>query len=274
MPNSFIPTIWSASLTRNYEKMSVWSSLLNRDYEGEAVLGNVVKIPRVSPVQVRPYTKGVPISYDDIEGTTIDLNIDQQAYFGLQVEDIDQVQSKPAFLSAATKNAAAAMVDKIDIYCAETMAAGITTNCINTESTPLTLTTTNIIDTLAKMAQKLTEQHCPMAGRWLVISPAVHTVLTLAMAGASIPNPGILSDGFVTKAYGFDVLVSPNLPIDVDTETKMIIAGTKEAGSLVTQIQKVETLRNAQQFGDVVRGLMVYGAKCVQPSALVGAYIE
>jgi hypothetical protein len=271
MIEQFIPTLWTASVLRNFEKASIWASLLNRDYEGEAKIGNKVRIPRVDPVSVRSYTKGTPIVYDQVTGTTIDLVIDQQVYFALSTEDIDVVQSKPAFLSAATKNAAASMADTVDIYCAKTMAAGITSNSINTASTPTVLTTTNIIDVLAKMAQKMTEQHCPLAGRWIVLSPAVHTVLTLAMAGASIPNPQILADGFIGRAYGFDIFVSPNLPT-VD-DTTLMIAGTTAAGSLVTQIEKVETLRNTQQFGDVVRGLTVYGAKCVQPSALVGAFI-
>jgi N4-gp56 family major capsid protein len=272
MPEIFIPTIWSASVLRNFEKASVWASLLNRDYQGEAEYGNVVKIPRVDPVQVKKYTKGTPIVYDDITGSTVDLTIDRQSYFALKTEDIEVTQSKPAFLAAATRNAAASVADTIDIFCAETMADGITANCINTITTPLTLTSVNAIETIAKMAQKLTEQHCPMAGRWLVISPAVHTVLTFAMAGAVVPNQDILSDGFIGKSWGFNIFVSPNLPA-VD-DTTLMLAGTNAAGSLVMQIEKVETLRNAQQFGDCVRGLTVYGTKCVQPDALVGAYIE
>lgn len=272
MPEQFIPIVWSASVLRNFEKASIWASLLNRDYQGEAVYGNKVRIPKVDPVQVKQYTKGTPIVYDTISGSTVDLVIDQQSYFALKTEDIETTQSKPAFLAAATKNAAVAIADTVDIFCATTMAAGITTNCINTASDPLTLTTTNIIDCIAKMAQKLTEQHCPLAGRWLVISPAVHTTLTLAMAGASIPNSNILSDGYIGKAYGFEIFVSPNLP--TKTDTTLLIAGTSAAGSLILQIEKTETLRDAQQFGDTIRGLSVYGAKCVQPDALVGAYIE
>lgn len=42
-----------------------------------------------------------------------------------------------------------------------------------------------------------------------------------------------------------------------------IIAGHKQALAFASQITKVENLRNPNDFGDLVRGLNVYGYKVV-----------
>ena len=44
--------------------------------------------------------------------------------------------------------------------------------------------------------------------------------------------------------------------------------GTNDATSFATQITKTETLRAESTFGDLVRGLMVYGYKVVKTEAL------
>ena len=52
------------------------------------------------------------------------------------------------------------------------------------------------------------------------------------------------------------------------------MAGTKDAISFASQITNVETLRAQSTFGNIVRGLNVYGYKVVKPEALVTAYVK
>ena len=53
----------------------------------------------------------------------------------------------------------------------------------------------------------------------------------------------------------------------------MMVAATKHALTFASQIDKVEPLRNQNDFGDLVRGLAVYGRKVVKPEALVIAQV-
>ena len=273
----FIPTVWSASILRNLEKVSVWASLLNRDYEGDLKFGNVVKIPSVDPVSVRTYEKGVPITYDDITGSTQDLKVDQQKYFALRSEDIEVTQSKPAFLDAACLNAAYSIRDEVDLFCASILAEGVE-NLIAEADTPESIapaTTGNlqpIVRLLSKMAQRLTDKNVPIQGRWAVLTPYAYSMLQLSGIAVATDNTTILSEGYIGKALGFDIIVSPNVPHENDAA--LILAGTRDAGSLIMQIKKVETLRSEQQFGDLIRGLSVYGAACTLPDAIIGAYVE
>jgi hypothetical protein len=122
--SGLIPAVWSASILRGFEKASVFTHCLSRLYQGDIKVGNVVKVPRIGAVSVRPYELRIPIIYDDIDADTIDIPIDQQTYFGLRCEDIERVQAMPDFLDAAVKNAAYALRDTIDTYTAEILDAG------------------------------------------------------------------------------------------------------------------------------------------------------
>jgi hypothetical protein len=52
-----------------------------------------------------------------------------------------------------------------------------------------------------------------------------------------------------------------------------LLAGTKDAVSFASQITNVETLRSTSTFGNIMRGLNVFGFKTVKPEALVTAVV-
>jgi hypothetical protein len=54
---------------------------------------------------------------------------------------------------------------------------------------------------------------------------------------------------------------------------RMMVAGTSDACAFASQISKTEPLRNQTDFGDIVRGLAVYGRKVVKNEALCTAII-
>jgi len=54
---------------------------------------------------------------------------------------------------------------------------------------------------------------------------------------------------------------------------RTMIAGTKDAVAFAMTVNKTEPLRNQTDFGDIVRGLAVYGRKVVKPEALVLAQV-
>ena len=69
-----------------------------------------------------------------------------------------------------------------------------------------------------------------------------------------------------------DVLVSTNL---TSVAGKFyILAGTNDAITFASQLAKIESLRDKDSFSDLVRGLYLYGAKTVVPSALAKMVVK
>src|SRR5690606_41349313 len=71
------------------------------------------------------------------------------------------------------------------------------------------------------------------------------------------------------RAAGFTILESNNVPfVSGDNPNYKVIAGSPIAWSYAEQISKVEAYRPERRFADAVKGLHLYGAKVVRPTAL------
>jgi hypothetical protein len=230
----------------------------------------------------------VPISYDELEGSLTAIQIDQQSYWARKTEDIEKVQLMSDFLDAATQNAAYALRDVVDQYVASvlTTGAGIVgeimpalpdgsnaavTNSLGTSAEPLEIRSGDVYGLFALIAQALTMRNVPLAGRWIIIPPWLYKKIILARVRRDIPNDDLVSDGYIGRFLGFNVLVSNNV-VNAD-EKYSILAGVPDCGTLITQINETEALRDPSQFGDLVRGLMVYACKVLRPSALAKAVV-
>jgi hypothetical protein len=265
---------------REFEKATVFGSCLSRLYEGEVKIGNTVKVPRIGAVSVKPYVKRTAITYDDIDSSTIDITIDQQDYWALRAEDIEKIQAAPDFLDAATRNAAYALADKADVYTAGVLKAGAgVTEDLGTTAAPISIRSGETYGLFALIGQKLTENNIPQVGRWLVAPPWLYKKLVLAKARKDTPNGDITANGYVGRFLGFDVLISNNVPYSMETidsesvKVYSVLAGIRDCGTLIHQITAIESLRDPAQFGELVRGLSVYTAKVLQPTALALATI-
>jgi len=269
---NFIPTVWSARLFEQLKKAHVFANVVNRDYEGEiSTFGDTVKINSIGSVSVKDYTKNNNI--DDPE--TLDaaqtiLTIDQAKYFNFQVDDIDQAQQNPKVMDAAMQEAGFALADTADSHI-----AGFHTKA-SKEVTEGSLSSSNVYDVIADAAEKLDENNVPRDGRFLVVPPFFTTAMTLAEileTKGSVDANESNQNGWVGRLLGFDVWMSNNLKTDGSSNT-MALAGTRRAISYAEQILNMEGYRPDNRFADAVKGLHVYGAKVIDPKALVRLKVQ
>ncbi len=270
--SALIPEIWSASVLRAFEKASVFGACLSRAYEGDAIKGNMVRVPKIAAVSVKPYVMRSEIVYDDIDSSVLEVLIDQQSYWALRCEDIEKTQAAPAFLDSATAAAGYALRDTIDVYTADILDAGAgITSGLGTDITPLSIASGDVVGLFALLGQRMAESNIPPKGRWAVVPPWLHKKLVLAKVERETPNTEIVSDGYVGRFLGFDILVSNNVPNAAGNYS--LLAGVADCGTMITQINETEALRDPKQFGDLVRGLAVYTSKVLTPEALAKAVI-
>jgi hypothetical protein len=70
----------------------------------------------------------------------------------------------------------------------------------------------------------------------------------------------------------FTLYVSHNL--NVSSGKTSIIAGHKMGFTFASQMTEMETIRAQSTFGNIVRGLQVYGYKVTKPEALAQAVVQ
>lgn len=279
---NFAPTIWSAKLFVRLRKSLVFANVVNRDYEGEITgAGDTVKINEIGPITVNSYTRNDDITYATLDDAAKYLLIDQQKYFAFQVDDIDSIQSRPEVMDAAMDEAAYSVADTVDQHIAGLYAqAGVTgsSTYIGAAGSSLSVSSGNVIETLSYVKRYLDEANCPTGGRWAIVSPWFVQKLVLAETGGigatgvpKVRDDGVIMNGYVGTAFGFDVMMSNNVSTD-GTQYRMMF-GSRQAISHAGQLTKVEAVRRDVRFADAVRGLYVYGSKVVRPNALCTAYL-
>jgi len=127
------------------------------------------------------------------------------------------------------------------------------------------------------MARLLDDQNVPEEGRWFVAPPSFYE--ELAQSGSKLlsvdfnAGQGSIRNGLVSsgKLRGFNMYKSNNVAA-TSNATGKVLCGHMSSASTAQTITSTEVMRDPSSFGDIVRGLHVYGAKVLRPKALVSAF--
>jgi hypothetical protein len=145
------------------------------------------------------------------------------------------------------------------------------------DATPLKL--------LNRINRLMNLNNVPQEGRWVVVDPVFEEILMDENSKLinNDYNPGAdqLTNGKLQERQirGFTVYKSNNLPFvgtgpgtaDVDgsaTNYGILMAGHKSSVATAQQLTKVEDFRSQDFFGNVCRGMHLYGRKILRPEAL------
>lgn len=275
MALTFIPTVWAARLLTALEKALVYgqTNVCNRDYEGEIRdAGNTVKIASVGDVTVDDYVKDTDIGDPEVlTDSAQTLAIDQQKYFHFFVDSVDRAQQNVNVMEEAMRRSAWGLRDIADAYLASLMDTAVPTgNKIGSITTPIVPTKDNAYEYLVDLGVLLDEANVPLDGRFCIVPAWFHGLLLKDdrfINAGTLRADRALANGAVGEAAGFSILKSNSVPNTTATKYK-ILAGHSMATSYAEQIVDLQTYKPEKRFGDAVKGLHVYGAKVVRPTAL------
>ena len=294
----FLPSIYSKKVLNFFRKSSVVEAITNTDYAGEiSAFGDSVKIIKEPVISVEDYTRATDTTVTRLTDQELTLVVDSAKAFKFIVDDIETNMSHINFKEVATSSAAYALRDSYDAAVIATMFSGVSSSSPDhvlgsDNATDLAAGTFDgtgnldigfgtsehdPIDVMARMARLLDEQDVPEEGRWFVAGPDFYEVLGQASskllsvdfnAGQGSIRNGLVSSG---KLRGFEMYKSNNIASTSNAAGKCLgghISSTATAQTIIS----TETLRDPSSFGDIVRGLHVYGAKVLRPEALVSAF--
>lgn len=274
---TFIPTVWAARLLDNLDKDLVFAqpAVCNTDYEGDIkAFGDTVKIGQVGDITVSTYTRDTNLSTPQaLTGAQAVLTIDQAKSFNFQVDDLDKAQQRPATMDKAMQRASYAIRNVIDGFIAALHgSAGLTIGSTASPITPTPSTAgTAAYEYLVDAGVKLNEQNVPMEQRYAIVPPWFVGMMSKDARFTNLQASGsaeALRNGMVGRAAGFDIYVSNNIVNTSSTKYK-IFCGHPMAITYAGQLTEIEAYRMELRFADGVKGLYLYGAKVVQPNALL-----
>jgi len=273
---NFIPSVWAARLLANLEKSLIYgqSPVVNKDYEGEIrEYGDRVYVHGIGEISVSDYIRDTTtVNYELLDDARQELSIDRSKYFAFRVDDLDIAQQKPKVIDAASQKATRTLGDVADQYLAsfytnagQTLDDGVTTGAAKQ--------LTNGQDVYSHVVQAsvmLDEKNVPNEGRYMIVPPWVAGLMLQDEKFLLKADPKQALNGQIAQAAGFSILKSNNVPVTgTTTLVHHVTCGHGMALSYAEQISKTEGLRLQDSFSDAVRGLHLYGAKVLQPDALL-----
>ena len=290
----FLPAVYSKKVLNFFRKASVAEAITNTDYEGEiSAFGDSVRIIKEPVISVSAYTRGSDTTATKLTDQEISLVVDTANAFKFIVDDIETSMSHVNFKEVAASSAAYALRDAFDAAVIAAGFAGLSTSSpdhtLGTDSAThlgagvydgsgaVGLDVTDPLDLLAKFARLLDEQNVPEEGRWVVAPPSFYE--ELSQSGSKLlsvdfnAGQGSIRNGLVTSGLlrGFSMYKSNNVAAPTNADGK-ILAGHMSAICTAQTITSTEVIRDPDSFGDICRGLHVFGVKVLRDEALVGAF--
>jgi hypothetical protein len=302
---TFIPALWSGKLAQKFYAATVFGEIANTDWQGDiSGIGDTVIINTIPTINIYNYSIGQSLNYDVPTPSTLTLTINKGKYFGVNVNNVLEYQSKPKLMDIFTNDASMQMKIQIDQdVISGTFNQGSSSNLgttagaisggynLGSDTAAITLTASNILSNITALSSVLDEANVPETDRFLIITPTERQLLmqsNLAQAQFMGDGSSILRNGKIGSIDRFTVYVSNLVPRGAAGKTwntaangynsstnstnavkrHAIMAGHKSAISFASQIAKVESLQNPNDFGTLIRGLNIYGYQVTNPVGL------
>ena len=300
---TFIPVLWSTKLIEKFYASTVLAAISNTDYEGEIKNKGDKVIIRTKPkITIKDYRADGLLEVERPSSNIVELPIDKGKYFNLILDDVYEVQSDLNMMNMWSDDAAQQFKIVVDTEVLKGLlgqsdtknrgtAAGLISGNIGlgVTGTPIQVVARNpaatvgkveIVDLLVRLGQALDEQNIPETGRWVVIPAWIGSQIKMSeLRDASLTGDGtsILRNGRLGMVDRFTIYVSNLLPSGTAAGLAVgewvIYAGTQHGLTFASQINNVETLRSEMTFGQLLRGLQVYGYKVLDGTALAQAIV-
>ena len=292
----FVPEIFSKKIQNFFRKSSVIEAITNTDYAGEiSAFGDTVNIIKEPVITVAAYTRAASTSKQFLTDQELTLVIDKANSFKFIVDDIEERLSHINFASVGASSAAYTLKDTMDSEVLSTMFAGVSTSspdhrlggdgngsAIASFSANDPLDMGNVsgelspLKIMARMARLLDDSQVPEEGRWFVAKPEFYEELadtdSKLMSSDFNQGDGGVRNGLVASGQirGFSMYKSSNVPATTNA-TGQCLGGHISSTATAQSILNIETLRDTDTFGDIVRGLHVYGRQVLRDDAIVKA---
>lgn len=276
LPNgNYRPTIYSKYMQAVYLGTNVVPQIANHDWEGEvSAVGDRVVIRRRPSVEVFDYQVGQDLQR---QGTLADaattLFISYANYFNIPINDVERFQSDINFQAELLDEGARALSTRVEQRVLRAVYADAGATLPVTYATDAATSAKAALGGLLQAASTMNENNVPDQNRYAVIDPRTAYYLFQSDLKAAYltgnPNTTLQTAKVEYPVAGMTIYISNNLLINYAGTSVKAICGHTDAITFAGQINTSETVRNPNDFGDLIRAMIAYGYRTVRAEALV-----
>jgi hypothetical protein len=295
---AFTPVIYSKNVLKYFRRASVAEAITNTDYFGEiANEGDTVKIINEPTILINDHVRGQNVEIQELNDSELTLTVDQAKNFAFAVDDIEAKHAHLNWEAMATSSAVYALKNSYDQAILSYMKGQVSTSSPDMVIGSDSATKITDMDTaagsldmgygagelsplaiMARMSRLLDDQDIPEENRWFTAKPEFWEVMAdenskLMGVDFTGDSSSRLRNGKVTDGQirGFTCYKTNNIPATTNAGG-VVMAGHMSSTATASQISKTERFRSQKFFGDVVRGMHMYGRKTLRTDAMSLAY--
>lgn len=265
---NFVPKIWAKAIERELERKLVFAEDCNRQYEGDVKqMGDTVKILGVGKPTISKQKGGSIILPDaeNVEDTSVEMQINTVAYFNFLVDDIDKRQAVGGLMDALNTEATQELAGEMD---KDIAALAGTRDAKKLYSDYKAVNADNVLSTLDLALQMLQENDVPADAKIVAtVPPWFLTHLRTAYTKLDTDNSDLLKNGKVGRYNNILIKMSNN--VHSTTSGSNIMVRTERAVAFANPLTHTEPYRPEKRFSDAVKGYVLYGTKIVRPKELM-----
>lgn len=266
----FKQTLWSKKIQNALDTLTGLRTHSDYQFEGEIKAGNQLKITGSVNPTIGTYVPGTDITIENLDGVDQTLTIDQFKYFAVYFDNVDKAQSIPGVMENEAKVCAKKLHEAGDSYVASVIKTAIeASGSTIAKGSATTITKANVVEQIEAGLVTLYSHNVPVSEDiYGEFSPAVYSKLRQSLTELSTNNPELLKKGAIGRYNNVLVCIENLLPTNTAGTTKYNILRTGKAVAFAGQIDKVQAIEKEKGFGDILKGLYVFGAKVVRPAEI------
>ena len=275
--SNFIPSVWEESINKELERVCVFAEDCNRQYEGlVSKKGDSIHILGVGKPSIKSLERENASDEieeaEELEDTSVIMNINQIRYFNYKVGDIDKAQAVGGLMDALSAETSEGLANEMDKFI-----AGLATDSSvpTLTASPTVVTKDNVLSLLDDAIQMLQENDVNMgAGVTLTVSPRFYKLFKQAYVSKDTSNSQELKNGKIAMYGNVTVKLSNNVAKTNDGTVDNIMLRTKRAIAFVNPLTHTEAYRPEKSFADAVKGFALFDGKVVRPKEIVNINVK
>lgn len=279
--NIFKPELWSRTILNELDTMTSMRKHSDYSFNSEIKYGTKLHITEAGGTTIRDYTPGVDITLENADGKEVILEITERKYFAKYYDDVDKVQSIKGVMENDMKESAKELRLTADRFVAsklkEAVVTGVTFKSdeagqdevrkikVSANYTPAINTVIGAIeDGLVYLYSK---NVTPETEIWGEFSPKMYSVSRQHLTELATANLDLMKRGIIGRYNNVNITIENLLPTNTsgNDTVRYNFLRTGKALAFAEQIDTIKAVEKERGFGDIVKGLYVYGATVVRP---------
>jgi hypothetical protein len=259
----FKPELWSRTILNELDVLTGLRKHSDYSFAGEIKYGTKLHITESGTTTIRDYVQGQDITLEDYNGDEVVLEITEQKYFAKYYDNVDTVQSIKGVMENDMKQSAKELKLEADKFVAKKLAEAVEAGTIAKSASAITPNKSNVVEAVEAGLVALYENNVdPSTEVWGELSPKMYSHMRQHLTELATNNLELMKKGIIGRYNNVNVTIENLLPTKSTVRYNFLRTG--KAFAFAEQIDQIKAVEKERGFGDIVKGLYVFGGVVVR----------